>query len=110
MSDDEAVSSAAGITALAQAIDSGGVTTLVCINTNPNYDAPADLDFPGKIRRLTSICLSVESTETAAAVNWSLNGAHYLESWGDTEAVDGTVAPIQPMIAPIYGESVNGQP
>jgi molybdopterin-containing oxidoreductase family iron-sulfur binding subunit len=102
MSADEAASSAAGVTALAKAIETGEIKTLVCINTNPVYDAPPELAFGEKIKHVTSICLSVESTETAAAANWCLNGAHYLESWGDTESWDGTVAPMQPMIAPLY--------
>src|ERR1051326_4591421 len=99
---DQAASSAAGISALADAMGKGTVKTLVCINVNPVYDAPPELDFAGKLKKVTSVCLSVEDTETAQAANWSLNGAHYLESWGDTESWDGTVAPVQPMIAPLY--------
>ncbi len=102
MSADEAASSAAGISQLAGAIDKGEVKTVVCINVNPVFNAPADLDFAAKFKKATTVCLSVEATETADAANWSLNGAHYLEAWGDTEAWDGTVAPMQPMIAPLY--------
>ena len=32
-----------------------------------------------------------------------LAAAHYLESWGDARAYDGTVLPIQPMILPLFG-------
>jgi MoCo/4Fe-4S cofactor protein with predicted Tat translocation signal len=102
MSPEQAAPSLKLIKELAGAIDSGAVKTLVCLGTNPVYDAPVDLNFGEKLKRVASVCLSVPSCETAAASTWSLNGAHYLESWGDTMAWDGTIAPIQPMIAPLY--------
>ena len=34
---------------------------------------------------------------------WHINKAHYLESWSDARAYDGTISIIQPMIAPMYG-------
>ncbi|MEX2218389.1 MAG: TAT-variant-translocated molybdopterin oxidoreductase [Phycisphaerales bacterium] len=102
MSPELAAPSARGLAQLAQAMDSGAVTTLVCLNTNPVYDAPADLGFAQKLAKVTSICLSTPATETAAASGWSLNGACELEAWGDTMSWDGAIAPIQPMIAPIY--------
>ena len=88
---------------LAQRMERGQIETLVCIGTNPVYDAPAGMGFGelfGKVK--TTICWSVGSSETAAASTWSLNGTHYLESWGDVEAWDGTLSAIQPMIAPLY--------
>ena len=93
----------ADFASLVKKIDRGEIKTLVCIGTNPVYDAPAGSDFAQKYKTIdTTICLSVDSTETAAASTWSLNGAHYLESWGDVVAWDGTASVIQPMIAPLY--------
>src|SRR5262249_32798785 len=34
---------------------------------------------------------------------WRLPATHYLESWGDAESADGTYAPVQPLIAPLFG-------
>ncbi len=41
--------------------------------------------------------------ETGAIANWHINKAHYLESWSDARAYDGTITIIQPMIDPLYG-------
>jgi len=103
LSEDEAADSLAGLGRLAAAMRAGEVDTLVCVGTNPVYDAPGDLDFAELFAAVPrTITLSVDRNETEAASTWSLNAAHYLESWGDTEAIDGTVAPVQPMIAPLY--------
>ncbi len=102
VSEDEAADSAAGIADLTREMAAGHVTTLVVIGCNPLYDAPADVDFASAYARVASICLSVDSNETAEASTWELNGAHFLEAWGDTRAADGTCAPVQPMIAPLY--------
>ena len=34
---------------------------------------------------------------------WHVPAAHYLESWGDARAYDGTISIVQPLIAPIFG-------
>ncbi len=92
-----------GLSTIGGAIDGGGVETLVCIDVNPVYDAPAELDFTAKFASVRhTITLSVPTTETAVVSEWALNGAHYLESWGDTRSLDGTIAPMQPMIAPLF--------
>jgi len=104
MGEDEGADSIAGLTALIKAMNDGLVDTLVCVNTNPLYAAPAALGLGEAMKKVAaSVTLSVESTETAAASTWSLPGAHVLESWGDAEACDGTVSIVQPMIAPLYG-------
>jgi molybdopterin-containing oxidoreductase family iron-sulfur binding subunit len=103
MGEDEASSSVQAITDLCKAINDGKVTTLLCLNVNPVYNAPAELDFAATYKKVaTRIALSVDWNETVEASNWRLNGAHYLEAWGDTESIDGTIAPIQPLIAPLY--------
>ncbi len=108
MSADEARSSIESIRALAGEMSAGRIDTLVCIDTNPLFDAPADLNFGDAFASLgTTITWSVQSTETAARSTWSLNGAHFLESWGDAEAHDGTISPVQPMIAPLYDPAMS---
>ncbi len=100
---DEQSLSTEGVRAVASAIESGAIDTLICIECNPVYDAPGELAFGDLFRRVqNTITLDHRLTETAAASRWSLNGTHFLESWGDTRAIDGTIAPIQPMIAPLY--------
>lgn len=93
---------------LAREMQAGAVETLLILGGNPVYTAPADLAFPaalGKVNR--SIHLGVELDETAALCTWHIPQAHYLESWGDARAFDGTVSLIQPLIAPLYnGKSV----
>ena len=41
--------------------------------------------------------------ETGQIAHWHINTAHYLESWSDARAYDGTVSIVQPMIDPLYG-------
>lgn len=82
---------------------SGRVKTVVCVETNPVFDTPTELGFAEAYERVTNrIALSIGPSETTAKATWALNAATFLESWGDTEADDGTIAPIQPMIAPLY--------
>lgn len=107
MTDDEASFSAAGIRTIARLAQGGAVRTAVCLGANPVYDAPADAGFKSVWESLTTITLSVDANETAAISTWSLNGQHVLESWGDTRAADGTIAPIQPMIAPLYAPAMS---
>lgn len=101
---EEASDASAGLTELTRDMRAGRVDTLVCIDANPLYDAPADVDFAGAWAEVGArVTLSVAANETAAASTWSLNGCHYLEAWGDVEAADGTLSIVQPMIAPLYG-------
>ncbi len=90
--------------ALADDIQKGAVGTLIILGGNPVYDAPADVKIDERIRAVAStIYLASHANETAAACTWSIPAAHFLESWGDARAVDGTVSIQQPLIAPIHG-------
>ena len=50
-----------------------------------------------------TVALGSHVDETGAIANWHINKAHYLESWSDARAYDGTISIIQPMIDPLYG-------
>jgi molybdopterin-containing oxidoreductase family iron-sulfur binding subunit len=88
---------------LAEQMRAGGVDTLLILGGNPVYDAPADLDFAGALAKVpNSIHLSLADDETSRACQWHLPRAHYLESWGDARAFDGTMSIVQPLIEPLY--------
>jgi len=87
---------------LADALDAGGVDTLVVLGTNAVYTAPADRPLHvGRARQ--SIYLGAHEDETAALCTFTVAAAHPLESWGDARAFDGTVSIVQPLIEPLFG-------
>ena len=56
-----------------------------------------------KLKRVaTSIHLSPYFDETSAWCQWHVAESHFLESWSDARAHDGTASIIQPLIAPLY--------
>jgi len=84
----------------------GKVDMLFIMGGNPAYDAPADLNFADALKNTKipmRVHLGLYQDETAELCQWHVNEAHYLESWGDTRAYDGTVSIVQPLIAPLYG-------
>jgi MoCo/4Fe-4S cofactor protein with predicted Tat translocation signal len=101
---DHADSGVEALKALVAEMNSGQVSTLVIFGGNPAYTAPADLQFAAALSKVAnSIHLGQEPDETAMAAKWHLPEAHYLEAWGDSRALDGTVAIQQPMIEPLFG-------
>src|SRR6266702_1679428 len=93
-----------GIVELAQALQAGEVETLVVLGGNPVFTAPADLDWAKTQRKAkTVVRLGHYEDETYPYCDWHLPAAHYLESWGDAQTGDGTLVPIQPLIAPLFG-------
>jgi MoCo/4Fe-4S cofactor protein with predicted Tat translocation signal len=93
-----------GIAELAQALRAGQLNTLVILGGNPVYTAPADLDWATTQRTANTIFrLGLYEDETFPACDWHLPAAHYLESWGDARTSDGTLVPVQPLIAPLFG-------
>jgi MoCo/4Fe-4S cofactor protein with predicted Tat translocation signal len=85
-------------------IDAGKVETLIIIGGNPAYNTPIDLRLD--LNRLSKVNLrahlSLYNNETSDICQWHIPMAHYLESWSDTRAYDGTVTIVQPLIAPLY--------
>ena len=84
-------------------LNAGKVDALLIIGANPVYTAPADLDFKGALSKAKwRAHLALYNDETSQLCEWHVPKAHYLESWSDTRAYDGTVSIIQPLIAPLY--------
>ncbi len=85
-------------------IDAGRVELLLILGGNPVYNAPADMRFGERLLKVPKrIHLSLYHDETSALCQWHVPEAHYLESWSDTRAFDGTASIVQPLIAPLYG-------
>jgi Fe-S-cluster-containing dehydrogenase component len=88
---------------LNDAMKAGHVEALFIAGANPVYDAPIDLGFPDNLQKVPlRIHLGPYQDETAAVSHWHIPAAHFLESWGDARAYDGTMSIIQPLIAPLY--------
>ncbi len=89
----------------------GKVETLLILGVNPVYTAPHDFDFASKIKFdekknrkpvKNTIYVGSHFDETAELCDWHVAESHYLETWGDARAFDGTMSVIQPLIAPLY--------
>ncbi|HYL64044.1 MAG TPA: TAT-variant-translocated molybdopterin oxidoreductase [Candidatus Methylomirabilis sp.] len=101
-------------TELCADMDNGKVDTLVIWGSNPVYDAPHDFDFTSKLMAVkpdspskekkvkNTFYVSSHFDETAEYADWHIAESHYLETWGDARAFDGTESVIQPLIAPLY--------
>ncbi len=84
-------------------MDAGQVELLVIMGGNPVFTAPADFDFAEKLSQVKlRVHLGLEDNETSRLCHWNIPEAHYLESWSDGRAYDGTVTIIQPLIQPLY--------
>jgi Fe-S-cluster-containing dehydrogenase component len=88
---------------LADDLVDGKVDALFVLGGNPAYSAPADLDFAHRMGFAPfRVHFGLYADETAAQCQWHVNAAHFLESWGDLRAFDGSVSLQQPLIAPLY--------
>jgi MoCo/4Fe-4S cofactor protein with predicted Tat translocation signal len=90
------------------ALHRGRARTLLIAGLNPVYALPPDLDFAGALASVPhSIHLSLHDDETSAHCAWHVPESHYLESWGDLLAFDGTPSLVQPLIEPLYPGSAS---
>jgi MoCo/4Fe-4S cofactor protein with predicted Tat translocation signal len=84
-------------------MNAGAVKTLIILGGNPVYDAPGDIPFVKALDKVPFRAhLSPYYDETSMHVHWHIPETHYLESWSDARAHDGTVSIVQPLIAPLY--------
>ena len=90
--------------ALVADLNAGKVDWLVILNSNPIYNAPADLNFLDAFNKAKVVAhLGANVDETGQIAHWQIPSAHYLESWSDARSYDGTVSIVQPLIDPLYG-------
>jgi molybdopterin-containing oxidoreductase family iron-sulfur binding subunit len=97
----------ASLRALCADLAAGRVDVLLIVDSsggcNPGYSAPVDLRFSALAQRARlRVHFGPYIDETAALCQWHLPAAHYLESWSDARAYDGTLSIVQPLIAPLY--------
>jgi MoCo/4Fe-4S cofactor protein with predicted Tat translocation signal len=94
----------ATITDLAKAVSADAVKTLFILGGNPAYNAPAELDFAGLLKKIPDVVkLGLFEDETSKLARWNVPAAHFLEAWGDARTYDGTYTTVQPMILPLWG-------
>jgi MoCo/4Fe-4S cofactor protein with predicted Tat translocation signal len=99
------VNRAESLKALVDDMHAGKVDVLLILSGNPAYDGPADLEFASVLKSpavATKIYLGSHRNETGELCQWHVPEAHYLESWSDARAYDGTISIIQPLIEPLY--------
>jgi molybdopterin-containing oxidoreductase family iron-sulfur binding subunit len=84
-------------------LNTGHVETLVILGPNPVYTAPAALGFLDAIRKARVVVrLGQSFDETSRWAHWHVPETHYLETWSDSRAFDGTTTIQQPLIQPLY--------
>jgi molybdopterin-containing oxidoreductase family iron-sulfur binding subunit len=94
----------ASLRELTAEMQAGQVALLLILGGNPVYAAPADIPFAEALQKVPlRIRLGLYEDESSALCHWHIPEAHFLESWSDARAHDGTVTILQPLIAPLYG-------
>lgn len=97
------ISSTQEYRALMESSKRGEVSTLIILSGNPVYNTPSDANIEDVLKNIPQIIhLGSHYDETAKLSQWHIPEAHFLESWGDAQAVDGTPSVIQPLIEPLY--------
>lgn len=102
--EDTAMPNSGELNDLVSRMNNGQINTLVILGSNPVYNAPVDLEFGNALKKIShTIHLSPYLDESSNICEWHIPQAHYLETWGDARAADGTLSIIQPLIEPLYG-------
>ena len=97
------VDQVASLEDLVKDLDAGAVEMLLVIGGNPVFTAPVDMGLGSRFQKARlRIRLGLYNDETSAACQWHLPETHFLESWSDARAFDGTVSIVQPLIPPLY--------
>jgi molybdopterin-containing oxidoreductase family iron-sulfur binding subunit len=88
---------------LVEEMKRGAINLMIVLGGNPRYDAPVDFNFADAFKKVNlRIHHSVHFNETSRYSHWHVPAAHFLESWSDTRAFDGSTSIVQPLIEPMY--------
>jgi Fe-S-cluster-containing dehydrogenase component/anaerobic selenocysteine-containing dehydrogenase len=92
-----------GLPELVEALTAGAVKTLVIAEVNALYAAPGALRLGELIARVPEVVYAgFAHDETSRQCKWFIPLLHYMESWGDARAYDGTLSFVQPLIQPMH--------
>ncbi|MGN8071523.1 TAT-variant-translocated molybdopterin oxidoreductase [Mucilaginibacter sp. 22184] len=81
----------------------GDVAGVLFLNVNPAYDYFKAKEFTDALAKARlKVSFADHDDETALLSNVIAPNHHYLESWGDANAVEGYYTVIQPTINPVY--------
>ncbi|SDE45570.1 quinol:cytochrome c oxidoreductase iron-sulfur protein precursor [Mucilaginibacter pineti] len=84
-------------------LNRGDVGAVFFLNANPAYDYFKAADVTAGLKKVRlSVSFSDHAEETANLVTVIAPNHHYLESWGDANAVEGYYTVVQPTINPVY--------
>jgi molybdopterin-containing oxidoreductase family iron-sulfur binding subunit len=98
------VDQVASLQDLVKDLDAGAVDVLIAIGGNPAFTAPVEFGMRDRLKKAKlRIRLGLYADETSQVCQWQVPETHFLETWGDARAFDGTVTIQQPLIQPLYG-------
>lgn len=82
---------------------SGQVDAVFFLNANPVYDYYNSKEFAEGLKKVSlKVSFASNADETSALCNIVAPNHHYLESWGDDNALTGYYTVLQPTINPVY--------
>ena len=97
------VDQVASLNDLVKDLDAGAVDLLLILGGNPAFNAPVELGIRDRLKKAKlRVHLGLYDDETSEVCQWHINETHFLETWGDARAFDGTVTIQQPLIQPLY--------
>jgi len=81
----------------------GDVGAVFFIDANPAYEYFKANDFANALKKVRlKVSFAPYNDETASLCDVVAPGSHYLESWGDGNAIAGYYTIVQPTINPVY--------
>ncbi len=84
-------------------LESGKVQGVIFLDSNPVYDHYLGDKIKTALAKINlKVSISEHGDETAAESDYLAPNHHYLESWNDTNPVEGRYSLVQPVISPLF--------